>query len=287
MLQKFESILIQKVKVMRTIILIIAVLISTATFAKKNQGIKVPETLPNKLELKDEHQKFKVTTTHFNGDIFGNFFNKQQVYGEYTRGLDGGKVKWNNVSMRFSTSMDRNEEFPKGISIPYMEDFTYTPKENMVLEEKFETFTEHSAFTKNLIWDMLAIEIFAWNYWDELKLNKAYSTPDLNGKVDLAGQGFFENKDIQITYTGVSEQNGERCAVIDYRTMNNPLEVAYEGIDMKGRSHYWGTIWVSLEDKQIEHAVLYEDVIMEMLLPGQTQETIMNATREISFVKDI
>jgi len=271
---------------MKTIIIFLAVIASTTTFATKKIDSKVPATLPN-VELKDELQTFKVTTTHFNGDIFGNFLNKQQVYGEYTRGLPDGKVKWNNVSLAMSLSMNRNAKFTQKIPIAYMEDFSYLPGEDMIKAEKFESFTEHSAFTKNLIWDMLGIEGFAWAYWDKLKLNEPYSTPDINGKIDLAGQGFFENKDIRLTYTGVSEQNGEKCAVIEYRTMNNPLEVAYEGMDMKGRSHYWGTIWVSLEDKQIEHALLFEDVIMEMNLPGQTQKTIMNATREITFEKEI
>jgi len=271
----------------KTIILFFTILISTSVFAKKNSGSHVAETLPENLELKDELQTFKVTTTHFNGDIFGNFFNKQQVYGEYTRGLPNGMVKWNNVSLAISMSMDRSAEFPEGISIDYMEDFTYIPDEDMIKAEKFESFTEHSAFTKNLVWDMLAIESFAWEYWDKLELNHPYSTPEMNGKIDLAGQGYFENKDIQLTYTGISLRNGERCATIEYCTLNNPLEVSYEGMDMKGRSHYWGTIWVSLEDKQIEHALLYEDVVLEMNLPGQTQKQIMNATREISFEKVI
>jgi hypothetical protein len=183
--------------------------------------------------------------------------------------------------------MDRSAEFPKGITIDYMENYTYELGEDMIKAEKFESFTEHGAFTKNLIWDMLAIESFAWQYWNELRLNNPYSTPKMNGKVDLAGQGYFENKDIQLTYTGISKRNGETCATIEYRTFNNPLEVTAEGLDMKGRSHYWGTIWVSLEDKQIEHAVLYEDVVMEMILPGQTQKTVLNATREISLVKVI
>jgi hypothetical protein len=42
---------------------------------------------------------------------------------------------------------------------------------------------------------------------------------------------------------------------------------------------------VSIEDKQIEHAVLFEDVVMEMNLPGQTSKQIIDAVREISFVK--
>ncbi len=262
---------------------LIAALILTALFATAQKKIdsKVFESLPQSLELNNEIQKFVVTTDHFNTDIFGNFFNKQRVQGEYTRGLENGKVKWNNVSV--AMSMSRETDFPEGTPIDYMENFSYDPLSDMLNPEVFKSFGENSAFTKNLVWDMLAIETFAWNYWDNLELNVSYSTPELNGELDLAGQGSFENKDIKLTWTGISKQNGELCAVIDYRTMNNLLEVSYEGMDMKGRSHYWGTIWVSLKDKQIEHAVLYEDVVMEMNLPGQTQKQIMNSTREICF----
>lgn len=265
--------------------LMIALLITTAVSAQKGNQYAVPETLPKNLTLKDEQQTFKVTTIHYNGDIFGHFFNKQKVYGEYTCGLKDGKVRWNNVSFAQSNSMDRNAEFPEGTPIAYMENFTYKPGEDMMNPEKFATFTAYADYTKNLVWDMLGIEGFAWGYWDKLQLNKSYSAADINGKVDLAGQGFFENKDIQLTYTGISKYNDETCAVIEYRTMNNPLEVKTQSMEMKGRSHYWGTIWVSMEDKQIEHAVLFEDVIMEILLPGQTQKQVMNATREISYDK--
>ena len=38
---------------------------------------------------------------------------------------------------------------------------------------------------------------------------------------------------------------------------------------LKGRSHYWGAIWVSLASRQIEYATLQEDVLGEMTLTGQ------------------
>ncbi|KAF0239071.1 MAG: hypothetical protein FD181_456 [Prolixibacteraceae bacterium] len=243
------------------------------------------ELLPQNLKLKDELQKYVVTTDHFNSDIFGNFFNKMRVKGEYTRGLENGKVKWSNCSV--AMSMSRDAEFEQGTPLKYMEDFSYSVSEDMLKPENFTTFTEHSAFAKNLIWDMMAIEGFGWSAWDKLKLNEPYSAKDFNGKMDLAGQGSFENKDVILTWTGISKRNSENCAVIEFRTMNNPLEYSGDGMSMKGRSHYWGTIWVSLEDKQIEHAVLFEDVVMEMNLPGQTNKQIMDATREISFVKVI
>jgi hypothetical protein len=245
-------------------------------------GILKSGKLPQNLELKNDLQKFVVTTDHFNTDIFGNFFNKFRIKGEYTRGLPGDLVKWNNVTV--AMSMARNAEFAPGTTVGYMENFTYKVSEDMMKPEKFSTFTEHSAFTKNLVWDMMAIEGFTWAYFNELELNKPYKAGMFNGKIDLAGMGSFENKDVILTWTGITRwNNSEYCAVIEFITMNNPIEYAGEGMSMKGRSHYWGTIWVSVEDKQVENAVLFEDVVMEIQLPGQTSKQVMDATREITY----
>ena len=259
-------------------------------FSQKKSNVNVAEllkagTLPQSLELKDELQKYVVTTDHFNTDIFGNFFNKIRIKGDYTRGLPNKQVKWNNVSV--AMSMSRNDEFSAGSPVAYMENFSYKVSEDMLKPEKFSTFTENSAYTKNLVWDMMGIEGLAWVNFNDLELNKPFKATFFNGKMDLAGMGSFENKDMVITWTGITERNGEYCAVIEFRTMNNPLEYTGDGMSMKGRSHYWGTIWVSVEDKQVEHAVLFEDVVMEIQFPGQTNKQIMDATREISFVKVI
>jgi len=274
----------------KTFLFTTAMVLLTAMLTSGQPNEKVNPTkileagkLPQNLELKNELQKFGVTTDHFNTDIFGNFFNKFRIKGEYTRGLPGDLVKWNNVTV--AMSMTRNAEFGAGDPIGYMENFSYKVSEDMMKAEKFSTFTEHSAFTKNLVWDMMGIEGLAWVNFNDLELNKPFKATFFNGKMDLAGMGSFENKDMVITWTGITERNGEYCAVIEFRTMNNPLEYTGDGMSMKGRSHYWGTIWVSVEDKQVEHAVLFEDVVMEMNLPGQTNKQIMNATREISFVK--
>jgi hypothetical protein len=264
------------------------IICSAIAFGQQNQKVnpaKIIEAgkLPQNLELKDELQKYVVTTDHFNTDIFANFFNKMRVKGEYTRGYETGKAKWNNVTV--AMSMARDGEFPQGSPLTYMENFSYNISEDMLKPENYTSFGENSAFAKNLIWDMMGIEGLGWMYFDKLTLNQPYKADYFNGKMNLAGKGSFENKDMQITWTGISQRNGEQCAVIEFRTMNNPLEYSGDGMSMKGRSHYWGTIWVSLEDKQIEHAVLYEDVVMEMNLPGQTNKQIIDATREISFVK--
>ena len=270
------------------LVVILVLTTGLMAFSQKKSNVNVTELLksgllPQSLELKDELQKYVVTTDHFNTDIFGNFFNKIRIKGDYTRGLPDKQVKWNNVSV--AMSMSRNDEFSAGSPVAYMENFSYKVSEDMLKPEKFSTFTENSAYTKNLVWDMMGIEGLAWVNFNDLELNKPFKATFFNGKMDLAGMGSFENKDMVITWTGITERNGEYCAVIEFRTMNNPLEYTGDGMSMKGRSHYWGTIWVSVEDKQVEHAVLFEDVVMEMQLPGQTNKQIMDATREISFLK--
>jgi hypothetical protein len=270
------------------LVVILVLTTGLMAFSQKKSNVNVTELLksgllPQSLELKDELQKYVVTTDHFNTDIFGNFFNKIRIKGDYTRGLPDKQVKWNNVSV--AMSMSRNDEFSAGSPVAYMENFSYKVSEDMLKPEKFSTFTENSAYTKNLVWDMMGIEGLAWVNFNDLELNKPFKATFFNGKMDLAGMGSFENKDMVITWTGITERNGEYCAVIEFRTMNNPLEYTGDGMRMKGRSHYWGTIWVSVEDKQVEHAVLFEDVVMEMQLPGQTNKQIMDATREISFLK--
>ena len=53
----------------------------------------------------------------------------------------------------------------------------------------------------------------------------------------------------------------------------------------QGRSHYWGDIWVSLKDKQIEYATLLEDVLVEFGLPGQERKQQIGVLRKGTFEK--
>ena len=64
--------------------------------------------------------------------------------------------------------------------------------------------------------------------------------------------------------------------------MNNPLKIELEGIKMSGRSHYWGEVYVSLVDKEIEYATLSEDVIADVLLKGQPQNILGYTVRSIT-----
>ena len=144
---------------------------------------------------------------------------------------------------------------------------------------------EADMFIKNLIWDVMGFDVFAYSCWDSLKLNKRYHAVDINSEVDLGGDGTFENKDIILTWIGITEKNNELCAIIKYSVMNNPLKLETDYIKMSGRSHYWGEVYVSLSDKQIEYAALSEDVVTDVSIKGQEGNILGYTVRNISLLK--
>lgn len=271
-------------KTIKFCLVLVAISISaTVSFGQMKIDSKIFKALPQDVEISNEEQTYLIVTDYYNGDIFGNVYERMRIQGEYTNGLKNGQVKWNNVTM--VTTNQPEAELPDGSPVIYMEDFTYKPSEEMLNPEAFPGSEEFAIFAKNMVWDMMGLEGFAWDFWDLLKINQPYSASEYNGKVDLAGQGFFENKNIILTWTGVTERDGELCATIEFRTLNNPLELSEGNMKLKGRSHYWGNIWVSMEDRQLEGAELFEDVAMEMNQPGQPTNQIVGVVREIQVIK--
>lgn len=242
--------------------------------------------LPSHLELQEESpQKYLFTCDYFQLDIQGNLIRKQRFSAEYTRALPDGSVRWNNVSIAQAKGLD--DVFPEGEKQDYMEGFTYklSDPNDMMKPEFFQGFPASVMETRNLVWDTHMIEGFGWSYFDKLQLNRTYRPPELTGEVPLAGAGTFQNRQVELTWIGISQMNEEPCALIQYRAFFNKINASFEGLSLKGGSHYWGEIWVSLKDKQIEYATLYETVLMEIKIAGQQTEQLVNVFRKATFQK--
>ena len=56
-------------------------------------------------------------------------------------------------------------------------------------------------------------------------------------------------------------------------------------MSVKGRSLYYGEIWISLSDKQVEYATMVEDVIMKLKSASFPDEQLIDLQREIIFNK--
>jgi hypothetical protein len=226
-------------------------------------------------------RKYRMTAVYTNRDLYGNFTDKTKVYGDYTRGLENGFVKWNNIYI--SGSNNFSEPFPAGTNQEYMENIKYVPSPKMLDAEAFKNFpaSPQSVLAKNLIWDMMTLEGFAWDYIDSLKLNVNYRIPDISGEFNMADIGTYSHTEIQLCWTGISVVNDELCSVIEYRAIDNKIEMSMAGLKTKGTEQYWGTIWVSLKTRLIETAVMYGGTIQEIEITGMTDKFLVKTIREL------
>lgn len=240
--------------------------------------------LPKNLSLKESKpQNYLLTVDYYTRDIYGNLAGRMRVTAKYTRALPGGLARWKNV--RIAKTEDPNGPLGRGQLQERMQGFTYKPSGDVFDPKFFKDIPATAMEIKVLIWDMLSIEILAWIYFDKLKLNEAYH-PNPGGQTfQMAGGGSFRNRELKLTWVGVSKMNDETTALIQYESLFNPLDINTPAMKMKGRTNYWGNIWVSLEDKQIEHATLYEDGLMELAFGEKSEKTLVNVFREITFQK--
>lgn len=270
------------------IYLLVAVFLGISQSNLKGQtsfDIDLPNRLPTDLVLNNSEVKtYRIITDYLDYDLKGNFSAKKRVAGDFTIGLPGDTVRWNNISL--SNSADLEGDFPKGEVQQYMENFSYIQDENILSQAFFKDIPQADILIRNLIWDVAGLNWFAYWNWDNLELNKPYGDNNINNQeLDLSGQGTFENRNAEITWIGVTKQNDETCAILKYITMNNPLTVKLENMNMTGRSHYWGEIYVSLEDKEIEMATLLEDVVTDVSLEGQPNNILGYTVRKITLTK--
>lgn len=223
-------------------------------YAQKNPGKTTNvdqylSALPKGLTLQEKgSQKYRVTTNWLNRDLYGNTTGKFIITGEYTRGLEIGFVRWNNVQI--AVFQDPTKPNSDTLSQEWMEGFSYKSPDDIARVDFFKNFPtdETRHLLRTLIWDAIGIETFAWTYFDKLRLNEFYRASDFEEfTVQMAGWGTLKMKDLKLKWTGISKMNDETCAVIQYESFANPIKSISMIMAVKGRSLYWGCIWVSLE----------------------------------------
>jgi len=237
------------------------------------------------VSLSKELTRYRMTAVYTNRDLYGNFTGKLKVSGDYTRGLPGDSVIWNNVVI--SSSQKYEDQFPKGSVQEYIENFKYVPSDNMVKAEAFKEFplNPENVYARNLVWDMYTFDIYSWLFYDSLKLNIPYVIPDIQGEFDMAEIGKYEHKKTILCWKGVSVVRGELCAVIDFNSIDNLIQLTMGQIKTKGTEQYWGTVYLSLKTKLIEEAVMYSGTIQEVEVAGMKDKFLVKTIRELNLEK--
>jgi len=216
--------------------------------------------LPTDLTLKEnEPQTYLLTTNWYNRDLNGNATGKFVIKGEYTRALSDQIVRWNNVYIE--VFQDPTKSDSDTLFQDRMEGLSYKSPDDIANPDLYKNFP--------------------WTHFDKLKLNETIKSSDFEDfNVQMADWGTLRMKDLKMTWIGISKMNDEICALIQFESFVNPAK----SFGIFGRSLYWGRIWVSLKDKQIEYAKLNEDVIMEITSSPDSKK-FLNIQREVSFEK--
>jgi len=268
------------------LVLGLLIILSTVGNGQSNKAVekKYFKKLPE-LQKSKSVQKYKMTAVYTNRDLYGKFTEKTMVSGDYTCGLPGDSSMWNNVYI--STSDNFSNPFPAGRKQEYMENFRYIPSDKMMSEKAFKGFpkTVDNIFARNLIWDMMSADIFAWNYYDSLKLNVPYIIPDIKGEFNMADIGNYSHNKIMLTWKGITVSKGQLCAVIDFNAIDNKIELTMDLIKSKGAEQYWGSILISLKARTIEQAVMYSGTIQEIEVKGIKDKILMKTIRELNIDK--
>ncbi len=227
-------------------------------------------------------QKYRMTAVYKNLDIYGNFTGKTRVTGDYTRGYSGGFAQWNNVWV--AEAKNEQDPFPQGKKQDFMENFRYKPSSGMMEEEDFKSFPKaiDNIFARNLIWDMLGVELFAWRYNDSLRFTMPLTIPDIKGDFNMADIGKYNHASIDLCWTGISVMNDVLCAVIEYRALNNKVQVEVANVKTRGTEQYWGNTWVSLKTRQIEFAEIYSSTFQEIEVTGMKDKFLTKTIRELT-----
>jgi hypothetical protein len=277
----------RKFKMIHLGIVLMTYFISQVSFAQGNRTSidSYLTELPKKIIVKKGNvTKLLCTSKWINRQIDGSFMNGYNVTGYLTTGLDSNKVCWNNVTVQNSNGNEKIFSQPQ--TIECLEGFTYKIPSTDFLKDGFfkDCPKEDLDLIRNIVMDPM-ISYFGVAYFDSLKLNTPF-LPNLNNgnsvSVEFKDWGSHKIANLELTRTGVSKINGVFCALINYRSHSNVINIKTSAMEVTGLSNWWGNFWVSLTDKQIEYMTLYEDVPCKISMPGIPVQFI-NIHREITF----
>lgn len=228
-------------------------------------------------------QGYDVEYRFFNRDIGGTTLSSTLITADYTRCLDGGEIRWNDV--RLASAIGADEPTTPGEHLSLMEGFRYGVSDSIVQESFYDEFPSGDLrdLIKTMVWDGMLLEMFDGLApgFHELRLNSRRHVSECEDfVVQMCEWGSILMRDLDVEWSGVSRVNDEACAVVLFQSFSNPVDAP--GLD--GRSCYWGQVWFSTSDLEIERLTMNEDVVLEIASPG-TPPLTMNIQRQVEFRK--
>jgi len=218
--------------------------------------------------------------------LSGTKFNCNEINANYSISADNENVSWNNVFS--STIKDFNSEATDRKALSAFNNFTYKALNTDFLRNDFYKSipVENRDLAKWLVSDAIQMQALAWYVFDSMTFNKKF-VPLLLKDYDVKFEDWvtFTSRYQKLIWDGITTYNDEICAVVKFESYYNPLEINNQDMSLKGRSLYWGEMWISLSDKQVEYSKMFEDVVFRLKSTAFPQEQLLDLQREIVFTK--
>ena len=103
-----------------------------------------------------------------------------------------------------------------------------------------------------------------------------------NNDIKVEGSYTFSSSYLKCIWSDITLHNAEICAIVKFESLNSQL-ISYsrDKIVTKGRDMYYGEIWISFSDKQIQRLVMIEDIVGE----NQFDKSFFEMQRIVTFNK--
>lgn len=231
----------------------------------------------------EQPRSYRYTCDYFIHDAAGNFRSKMRVQAVHTRGLPEGIMRWSRSGISFATtqegeySLPARQEYMDGLSYP-----DTTSIEELLAPDLYAGFpsTPLAFVMKMSVLDVHMFDAFLADL-DRLKPNetKAFSGAHTEDIPLFGNEGKQTLRRLDLTWIGDTLRNGKPCSVIAYRSDVGPVAMTLPGFDQLASTVFWGEIWVSQKDRQVEHATIYEHTLTVPPDPEARVKSLQNVYR--------
>ncbi len=232
-----------------------------------------------------EKQLYNVSLKWQNLDALnGDSFNCNVVYAVHSVDGSRNEASWDDV--RMAQISDFNDKPQNTVNLSALDGFSYGINNLDFLGESFynELPSDLIDLARWLVSDAIQMQGMVWYFIDSLEFNRELS-PVMLEDYDIVFENWvkFTSRYQKLKWSAITKHNEEICAVINFQSAYNPVQAKTDDISFKGRSLYYGEIWVSLQDKQVEDALMLEDVVMNLEGSMFPQKQLIDLQREIVF----
>lgn len=272
-----------------TFVLSLAFVLTTNILLAQNQNInKYFELNPCDINIQtSSSQEYDVTLKWQNlNAIHGNKINCNAVKATYLIDSKDYIVGWKDVSLAQITDFQQKDF--EGVMLPAFNSFSYMAFDTAFLSEQFykDIPAEQRDLAKWLVSDAVQMQGLGWYVFDSLEFQKEFF-PKMMENYDINFENWvsLSSRYQKLIWSGITKHNNEICAIVKFESFYNPVKIDNEQMLLEGRSLYYGEMWISLQDKQVEYASMVEDVVMKLKSSMFPNEKLIDLQREVVFDK--